>query len=104
MGYVLSDEWLEVVDSGSNEDFRTELGAAIDPLTRKVMNLDGERFAQTMSYELAQWIKDTSILWIKNKGAGNTTTENELLKMQEKARHGEEIRDITDYYENKLAE
>jgi hypothetical protein len=31
-----------------------------------------------MSYELGEWIKDTSLLGIKNKGAGHTTTEAEI--------------------------
>lgn len=31
-----------------------------------------------MPTEMIEWIKDTTILWVKNKGAGNSTTEEEV--------------------------
>ncbi len=58
------------------------------------MGISGEQFVSTMSYEMGNWIKDTSILWIKNKGAGNTTTEAEVIKIQEKNKLNNEIKKI----------
>jgi len=42
------------------------------------MGIPGPVFVETMSYEMGEWIKDTSLLWIKNRGAGQTTTEAEI--------------------------
>ena len=83
MDYMFSDKWIEIVENGvsSSEDFKVHLAYAIDPLTTKVLGISGDEFTASMSYEMGEWIKDTSILWIKNKGAGNTTTEYEVLEL-----------------------
>jgi len=47
-------------------------------MTAKIMGITGQQFVESMSYEMGNWIKDTSLLWIKNKGAGQTTTEGEI--------------------------
>jgi hypothetical protein len=83
MQYVFSDEWLEIVEGGVKSEFDVELAASIDAMTTKIMGISGDTFVSSMSYEMGEWIKDTSILWIKNKGAGNTTTEAEILKLRE---------------------
>ena len=70
MDYVFSDEWVEIVETGTKDEFKAELAIAIDPLMSRVLGITGEDFTRTMSYELGEWIKDTSLLWIKNKGAG----------------------------------
>ena len=83
MNYMFSEEWIQIVENGasSSDDFKVHLAYAIDPLTTKVLGVSGDDFATSMSYEMGQWIKDTSILWIKNKGAGNTTTEYAILEL-----------------------
>ena len=58
------------------------------------MGISGEQFVASMSYEMGEWIKDTSILWIKNKGAGNMTTEAEVIKLQEKNKMNNQIKKI----------
>ena len=76
--YIFSDEWIDIVETGTKEEFEGELALAIDSLTNKVMGIPGPVFVETMSYEMGEWIKDTSLLWIKNRGAGQTTTEAEI--------------------------
>ena len=52
----------------------------IDPMTQKLMGAYGQDIAGAMPIEMINWIKDTTILWIKNKGAGNTTTEAAVIE------------------------
>jgi hypothetical protein len=68
--FLVSEPWIEIVELGTKDQFESELATAIDPLVQKVLSISGDMFVQSMSYEMAQWIKDTSLLWIKNKGAG----------------------------------
>lgn len=82
--------------------YGTELAIAIDPLTNKVMGVSGEDFVKSMSYELGTWIKDTTLLWIKNKGAGMTTAEAEVNNLRQEDRHERELRNLAQYYEEKL--
>lgn len=49
------------------------------------MGISGQDFVASMSQEMAQWIKDTSILWVKNKGAGQKTSEKAIA--QEKSQN-----------------
>jgi len=44
------------------------------------MGISGQDFVASMSQEMAQWIKDTSILWVKNKGAGQKTSEKAIAQ------------------------
>jgi hypothetical protein len=55
-----------------------------------------------MSYEMNNWIKDTSLLWIKNKGGGVTTTEAEVETLRAEDRHERELKNLAQYYEEKL--
>jgi len=58
------------------------------------MGISGEQFVASMSFEMGNWVKDTTILWIKNKGAGNTTTEAEVIKREEKKQLDKQIKQI----------
>jgi len=51
---------------------------------------------------MGQWIKDTTLLWIKNKGAGSTTTEAEINNLRQEDRHERELKNLAQYYEEKL--
>ena len=51
---------------------------ALEPLTLKVIGIGGEEFVNTMSYEMLEWIKDTSLLWLTKHGGGQTTTEYQI--------------------------
>jgi len=101
---VFSEAWLQTVEFGSQEDFKEELAIAIDPLTSKVLEISGADFAATMSFELSEWIKDTTLLWIKNKGAGQTTTEAEIKRIAEMKRHQEVVDELKLMYQKKMAE
>lgn len=76
--YIYSDEWIEIAEFGSRASIVENLGQAVDPMAKKIMHADGERVIGSMPVEMIEWIKDTTILWIKNKGAGNSTTEAEV--------------------------
>ena len=76
--WMTSEDWIDIVEFGTEDQFENELAKGIDALTTKVMGMSGMQFANSMSYEMGQWIKDTSLLWIKNKGAGSTTTEAQI--------------------------
>jgi hypothetical protein len=99
---VFSDKWIMIVENGSKEKYEQELALAIDPLVDKVMGITGEQFVESMSYEMSSWIKDTSLLWIKNKGAGQTTTEAEINNLRQEDRHERDLKNLAQYYEEKL--
>ena len=85
LNYALSEEWVNIVEYGTKLEFSTELAIALDSLTLKVMGITGDEFVSTMSYEMTKWIKDTTLLWIKNKGSGQTTTEHEIKEIEANA-------------------
>jgi len=58
--------------------------------------------AVTMPIEMLDWIRDTTTLWIKNKGAGHTTTESEVLNDSQISRLNQEINEMRDYYNNQV--
>jgi hypothetical protein len=45
-----------------------------------LLGVIGTDVTVTMPIEMIEWIKDTTVLWIKNKGAGHTTTEAAVLE------------------------
>jgi len=100
---VFSDKWLNTVENGSKQEYESSLAIAIDPLVDKIMGISGEQFVESMSYEMSTWIKDTSLLWIKNKGAGQTTTEAEINKLRQEDRHQRELDNLSQFYEEKIA-
>jgi len=51
---------------------------------------------------MSTWIKDSSLLWIKNQGAGSTTTEAEILSLRQEDRHERELKNLAQFYEEKL--
>lgn len=48
------------------------------------MKVYGPDLVAAMPAEMIWWIKDGTILWLKNKGAGNPTTEDEVMSEQKK--------------------
>jgi hypothetical protein len=81
--FMMGDDWVETVEIGSKDEFESELAKGIDSLTMKVMGISGQNFVDTMSFEMGQWIKDTTLLWVKNKGAGEKTNEDEVNRQKE---------------------
>lgn len=55
-----------------------------------------------MPTEMHQWIKDSTILWIKNQGAGNPTTEGEVLSEAEMLRNRNSAKAVKEFYEAKV--
>ena len=99
---VVTDKWIKIAENGSKEQYEKELAIIIDPLVQKVMGIKGEQFVDSMSYEMKNWIKDTTVLWIKNKGGGQTTTAAEIKKLRQEDRHERELKNLAQYYEEKL--
>lgn len=79
---IFDDKWVMIVENGSKEQYEAELADAIGPMVSTIMGITGEQFVETMSYEMNNWVKDTSLLWIKNKGGGVTTTEAEINELR----------------------
>lgn len=52
-----------------------------------------------MPYEMSEWIRDSTSLWIKNKGAGSSTTEEEIQGQNQ----NDEMTKLKEYYEEKIA-
>ena len=89
MEYTSSNEWIETAQFANRDILVKKLGKAANPLTTKLMKADGTRVVETMPYEMIEWIRDSTVLWIKNKGSGSPTTEAEIKgagKADEKAK------------------
>ena len=78
-----SDRWLKVVASGSREDLIAGIGEAIQPLTKKVMNAPGPDIAAKMSTDMLNWVKDSSLLWAKNKYLLQAGIQGDEIKLEE---------------------
>jgi len=97
--YLNSDDWTTVAELDSNQEFNQKLAQAIDPLTQKVMGASGEVLVDQMPIQMTQWIRDSTSLWIKNKGAGTPTTEAAVTNEDSQA----QIAQIKAAYENKVS-
>ena len=53
------------------------------------MKIKGADFAASLSDLMIEWIKDTSILWIKNMGQQDLTQETELTINEEHHRNAQ---------------
>lgn len=70
------------MEHGTKQEFIDSFGDAISPVTEKLMKVYGPDVVGAMPAEMIWWIKDSTTLWFKNKGAGNPTTEDEVLSEQ----------------------
>jgi len=102
MTYVTSQEWIRVVEEGTKQEFIDEFGDAIDPITEKLLGAYGPDVVQQMPTEMHRWVKDTTILWIKNQGAGNPTTEDEVLSERELLKNRNQVKLLKEFYEEKV--
>ena len=72
MKFLNSEEWLDIVENKGKQDFINMLGNAIDPLTKKILDgAYGTDIAFSMPTDMHSWIKDSTVLWIKNSGGGS---------------------------------
>ena len=102
MNYLTSDEWIRTAEYGTKQEFVDELGEAVAPLTEKFMGQYGPDVIGAMSSELHQWIRDTTVLWVKNKGAGNSITENDILDDANNISNRNSIKEVRAYYDAKI--
>jgi hypothetical protein len=87
---------------GTKQELIDNLGDAIDPITEKVMGAYGPDVIGGMPTEMHQWIKDTTILWITNKGSGNIITEDDIIKDANTLNNRNTIKEIKNFYEEKI--
>lgn len=80
MDFATSKEWIETVEYGSRQEVIDTLGTGIDSMTQKMLGIIGSDVSITMPVEMIDWIKASTILWIKNKGAGNSMTEGLVIE------------------------
>lgn len=52
-----------------------------------------------MPIEMLEWVIDSTTLWVKNKGAGHTTTEAAVIESGKVDKLKKEIRELRDYYD-----
>jgi len=55
-----------------------------------------------MPIEMVDWIKETTLLWVKNKGAGHTTTEAAIVEQSKVFKLRKEISEMRDYYDKQV--
>jgi len=102
MSYLGTEEWINTVEHGTKQEFIDNLGDAVDPLTESMMNAYGPDVIGGMPTEMHQWIKDTTILWIKNKGSGNIVTEDDIINDANTINNRNSMKEIKDFYEQKI--
>ena len=102
MNYLYSDEWIKVAEHGTKQEFVDALGDAVDPLSSQMMNAYGPDVVGAMPTEMHQWIRDTTVLWIKNKGAGNAITENDIINDANTIANRQDLKDVKAFYEAKI--
>ena len=67
-----------------------------------MMDTYGPDVVGSMPTEMQQWIKDTTILWIKNKGAGNAITETDIINDARTIADRNDLKEVKAYYEEKI--
>lgn len=80
MDFATSDQWIQTAEMGTRQELMDGLGEGIDAMSVKMLGVSGTDLTVTMPIEMIDWIRETSILWFKNKGAGHTTTEAHVLE------------------------
>ena len=102
MNFMMSDQWIDIAEYGTKQEFTDYLGDAVDPLTSKLMDAYGPDIIGSMPTEMHQWIRDSTILWIKNQGAGSSTTELEILNDKANLNNRSSVKEVKAYYESKI--
>lgn len=102
MDFLTSEQWVETAEDGTRQEVIDALGPGIDGLTGKLINQYGADIAVGMPLEMIQWIRDSTLLWVKNKGAGNTTTEAAVVEASQVFKLKREISEMRDYYDKQV--
>merc|ERR1711939_124093 len=105
--YLKSPEWRKIVNQGDADVFNQNFGNKVEPILKKLYSpeINGPKYMENIPWEMREWIKDSSRLWIENKGAGNTTSEYMIHKENEhkamlvlEQQKNREIDDLKKYY------
>jgi len=68
-------DFIEVMESGTTDEIRAYLAEMLEGLAIKIFGVGGEQVVALLSDDMIEWIKHTSILWLKNMGASDLTYE-----------------------------
>jgi hypothetical protein len=66
------------------------------------MNAYGPDFVTVLPAQMIWWIKDGTILWLKNNGAGSTTTEDEVISEQKKLERRGQLNALKELFEDRI--
>ena len=70
---ITSPQYMNVIETGTHDEIKEHLAKVIDPLTDKILNAKGSEITATFPHDMVEWIKMTSIVWIKNGGQDDLT-------------------------------
>lgn len=99
MNFLISEDWLEIVDNGTHQEVLDALGEGMDGLTGKLLNQYGADIAVQMPIEMIDWIKDSTRLWVRDGGAGHTTNEATVIEESKIHRLERELNEQRDFYD-----
>jgi len=68
-------DFIEVMESGTTDEIRAYLAEMLEGLAIKIFGVGGEQVVALLSDDMIEWIKHTSILWLKNMGSSDLTYE-----------------------------
>ena len=64
---------MDVIEAGDHEEIKDHIADIIDPLTKKILGANGNEVTATFPHDMIEWIRMTSIVWIKNGGQDDLT-------------------------------
>lgn len=99
-----TDEFFDICERGTKQEFIDAFGEKIDPITEKIMGTYGLDFVTVMPVQMIWWIQDSTILFFKNKGAGNPTTEQEIISEQKKLERRGQLNALKELFEGRIEE
>jgi hypothetical protein len=100
--YMSTEKFLDICERGTKQEFIDAFGNKIDPISQKLMNAYGPDFVSVMPAQMIWWIKDGTLLWLKNKGAGNPTTEEEVMSEQKKLERRGQLNTLKELFEDRI--
>lgn len=66
------------------------------------MGVYGPDMAVSLPIEMLQWVKDTTVLWVKNKGAGHAMSEEVAIEQNQVQQLNQQIREMRAYYDQQV--
>ena len=83
MKELTDPDFINTIETGNDILVLATLAKLIDPITTTLFERSGEDIAKALPAEVIFWLKDTILLWIKNKGVGHEFVPRELCEEKE---------------------